>query len=161
MASGSKTQWEGVIHSDSLFLFLNSIFLLQGESGASSSSSPAKSSVLSDGSVHSSGSSSSSNPPQGGGAEQVLTQQPCSLKGSFSSDNIYGGLHADGTANQAGPGQGTQCSVLCVLCVCVCVWGTRHIQNISCANVVFVNILRVEASKVSSLHRSLFIFLRR
>uniref|UniRef100_G3N485 non-specific serine/threonine protein kinase n=1 Tax=Gasterosteus aculeatus aculeatus TaxID=481459 RepID=G3N485_GASAC len=70
--------------------------------GASSSSSPAKSSVLSDGSVHSSGSSSSSNPPQGGGAEQVLTQQPCSLKGSFSSDNIYGGLHADGTANQAG-----------------------------------------------------------
>ncbi|XP_077939152.1 serine/threonine-protein kinase WNK2 isoform X4 [Gasterosteus aculeatus] len=78
----------------------------KGESGASSSSSPAKSSVLSDGSVHSSGSSSSSNPPQGGGAEQVLTQQPCSLKGSFSSDNIYGGLHADGTANQAGPGQG-------------------------------------------------------
>ncbi|XP_077939193.1 serine/threonine-protein kinase WNK2 isoform X13 [Gasterosteus aculeatus] len=79
----------------------------KGESGASSSSSPAKSSVLSDGSVHSSGSSSSSNPPQGGGAEQVLTQQPCSLKGSFSSDNIYGGLHADGTANQAGPGQGS------------------------------------------------------
>ncbi|KAM8863026.1 serine/threonine-protein kinase WNK2 isoform 3-T3 [Spinachia spinachia] len=77
----------------------------RGESGASSSSSPAKSSVLSDGSAHSSGSSSSSNPP-GGPAQQVLTQQPCSMKGSFSSDNIYAGLHADGTANQAGPGQG-------------------------------------------------------
>uniref|UniRef100_A0A8C4EKF9 Uncharacterized protein n=1 Tax=Dicentrarchus labrax TaxID=13489 RepID=A0A8C4EKF9_DICLA len=32
--------------------------------------------------------------------EQVHTQQPCSLKGSFSSDNIYAGLHGDGMANQ-------------------------------------------------------------
>ncbi|XP_039656521.1 serine/threonine-protein kinase WNK2-like isoform X11 [Perca fluviatilis] len=77
----------------------------KGESAASSSSSPAKSSVLSDGSAHSSGSSSSSNEPSAA-PEQVHTQQPCSLKGSFSSDNIYAGLHGDGTANQAGPGQG-------------------------------------------------------
>uniref|UniRef100_A0A3P9NXX4 non-specific serine/threonine protein kinase n=1 Tax=Poecilia reticulata TaxID=8081 RepID=A0A3P9NXX4_POERE len=34
--------------------------------------------------------------------EQVHTQQPCSLKGSFSSDNIYAGRHGDGMANQAG-----------------------------------------------------------
>lgn len=80
--------------------------LLQGESGASSSSSPAKSSILSDGSAHSSGSFSSSTQhsvPQ----EQVHTQQPCSLKGSFSSDNIYAGRHGDGMAHQAAPSQGT------------------------------------------------------
>ncbi|KAJ3586015.1 hypothetical protein NHX12_012417 [Muraenolepis orangiensis] len=34
-------------------------------------------------------------------AELVLTQQPCSVKGSLSSDNIY-----DGVATHAGPGQG-------------------------------------------------------
>ncbi|XP_074492195.1 serine/threonine-protein kinase WNK2 isoform X8 [Sebastes fasciatus] len=38
--------------------------------------------------------------------EPVQTQQPCSLKGSFSSDNIYAGLHGDGTGTQAPPGQG-------------------------------------------------------
>uniref|UniRef100_A0A3Q2NNP5 non-specific serine/threonine protein kinase n=1 Tax=Fundulus heteroclitus TaxID=8078 RepID=A0A3Q2NNP5_FUNHE len=78
----------------------------KGESAASSSSSPAKSSLLSDGSAHSSCSSASNNQPSRG-QEQVHTQQPCSLKGSFSSDNIYAGRHADGTANQAGPGQGS------------------------------------------------------
>uniref|UniRef100_A0A4W6EQY4 non-specific serine/threonine protein kinase n=1 Tax=Lates calcarifer TaxID=8187 RepID=A0A4W6EQY4_LATCA len=78
----------------------------KGESAASSSGSPAKSSVLSDGSAHSSGSSSSSNQPNAG-PEQVHTQQPCSLKGSFSSDNIYAGLHGDGMATHAGPGQGS------------------------------------------------------
>ncbi|XP_070702158.1 serine/threonine-protein kinase WNK2 [Pempheris klunzingeri] len=36
----------------------------------------------------------------------VQTQQPCSLKGSLSSDNIYAGLHGDGTGTQAPPGQG-------------------------------------------------------
>ncbi|XP_029974521.1 serine/threonine-protein kinase WNK2 isoform X2 [Salarias fasciatus] len=77
----------------------------KGESTASSSGSPAKSSLLSDGSPHSSGSSSSSN-QSGAVPEQVHTQQPCSLKGSFSSDNIYAGLHGDGTAHQAGNGQG-------------------------------------------------------
>ncbi|KAM7404939.1 hypothetical protein PAMP_012242 [Pampus punctatissimus] len=78
----------------------------KGESAASSSGSPAKSSVLSDGSAHSSGSYSSSNQPSIA-PEQVYTHQPCSLKGSFSTDNIYAGLHSDGMANQAGPGQGS------------------------------------------------------
>ncbi|XP_058498111.1 serine/threonine-protein kinase WNK2-like isoform X2 [Solea solea] len=76
---------------------LNSATERKGES------SPAKSLLLSDGSAHSSGSSSSrpNSVP-----EQVLTQQPCSLKGSFSSDNIYSGLHGDGMTTQAGPAQG-------------------------------------------------------
>uniref|UniRef100_A0A4W6ENT1 non-specific serine/threonine protein kinase n=1 Tax=Lates calcarifer TaxID=8187 RepID=A0A4W6ENT1_LATCA len=85
----------------------------KGESAASSSGSPAKSSVLSDGSAHSSGSSSSSNQPNAG-PEQVHTQQPCSLKGSFSSDNIYAGLHGDGMATHAGPGQGSTLKRLCL-----------------------------------------------
>ncbi|XP_062282841.1 LOW QUALITY PROTEIN: serine/threonine-protein kinase WNK2 [Scomber scombrus] len=86
----------------------------KGESAASSSGSPAKSSVLSDGSAHSSGSSSSSS-QHGTAPEQVHTQQPCSLKGSFSSDNIYaGGLHSDGMTNQAGPGQGSTLKRLCL-----------------------------------------------
>ncbi|XP_054902090.1 serine/threonine-protein kinase WNK2 isoform X4 [Poeciliopsis prolifica] len=78
----------------------------KGESATSSSSSPAKSSLLSDGSAHSSCSSSSNSQPSRV-QEQVHTQQPCSLKGSFSSDNIYAGRHGSGTANQADPGQGS------------------------------------------------------
>ncbi|XP_022055863.2 serine/threonine-protein kinase WNK2 isoform X2 [Acanthochromis polyacanthus] len=39
-------------------------------------------------------------------SEPVQTQQPCSLKGSLSSDNIYAGLHGDGTGTQAPLGQG-------------------------------------------------------
>uniref|UniRef100_A0A087Y9V2 non-specific serine/threonine protein kinase n=1 Tax=Poecilia formosa TaxID=48698 RepID=A0A087Y9V2_POEFO len=78
----------------------------KGESATSSSSSPAKSSLLSDGSAHSSCSSSSNSQPSRV-QEQVHTQQPCSLKGSFSSDNIYAGRHGDGMASQAGPGQGS------------------------------------------------------
>ncbi|XP_017290967.1 serine/threonine-protein kinase WNK2 isoform X4 [Kryptolebias marmoratus] len=39
-------------------------------------------------------------------SEPVQTQQPCSLKGSLSSDNIYAGLHGDGIGTQAPPGQG-------------------------------------------------------
>ncbi|XP_045912116.1 serine/threonine-protein kinase WNK2-like isoform X6 [Micropterus dolomieu] len=92
---------------------LNTSIERKGESAASSSGSPAKSSVLSDGSAHSSGSSSSSNQPSTA-PEQVHTQQPCSLKGSFSSDNIYAGLHGDGTANQAGTGQGSTLKRLCL-----------------------------------------------
>ncbi|XP_070696147.1 serine/threonine-protein kinase WNK2 [Pempheris klunzingeri] len=84
---------------------LNTSSERKGESAASSSGSPAKSSVLSDGSAHSSGSASSSN-QLSTAPEQVHTQQPCSLKGSFSSDNIYAGLHSDGMATQAPPGQG-------------------------------------------------------
>uniref|UniRef100_A0A674BZU7 non-specific serine/threonine protein kinase n=1 Tax=Salmo trutta TaxID=8032 RepID=A0A674BZU7_SALTR len=74
-----------------------------GESAPSSSGSPAKSSILSDGSARSSGSSSSTSGTRPSKApEPVQTQQPCSLKGSFSSDNIYGG----GMATHVGPGQG-------------------------------------------------------
>ncbi|XP_061760273.1 serine/threonine-protein kinase WNK2 isoform X3 [Nerophis ophidion] len=75
----------------------------KGESAGSSSGSPAKSSILSDDSAHSSGSSCSVNQhstiPQ-----QVHTQQPCSLKGSFSSDNISAGQHNDGMTNLANQG---------------------------------------------------------
>uniref|UniRef100_A0A667ZAI0 non-specific serine/threonine protein kinase n=1 Tax=Myripristis murdjan TaxID=586833 RepID=A0A667ZAI0_9TELE len=83
---------------------LNTAGERKGESVASSSDSPAKSSVLSDGSAHSS--SSTSTQPNGV-TEMVQTQQPCSMKGSFSTDNIYAGLHADGMATHAGPGQGS------------------------------------------------------
>ncbi|CAJ1084907.1 serine/threonine-protein kinase WNK2 isoform X5 [Xyrichtys novacula] len=92
---------------------LNTSTERKGDSGASSSGSPAKSSVLSDGSAHSSGSSSSSSQPHSA-PEQVHTKQPCSLKGSFSSDNIYAGRHGDGTANQSGPGQGSTLKRLCL-----------------------------------------------
>ena len=81
-----------------------------GESTASSSGSPAKSSLLSDGSLHSSGGVSSSVTGTTTAPEQVLTQQPCSVKGSLSSDNIYAGLQGDGVAPHAGPGQGTPCT---------------------------------------------------
>ncbi|XP_029906499.1 serine/threonine-protein kinase WNK2 isoform X2 [Myripristis murdjan] len=39
-------------------------------------------------------------------SEPVQTQQPCSLKGSLSSDNIYAGLHGDVSGTQAPSGQG-------------------------------------------------------
>ncbi|KAM9759307.1 serine/threonine-protein kinase WNK2 isoform 2-T2 [Menidia menidia] len=39
-------------------------------------------------------------------SEPVQTQQPCSLKGSLSSDNIYAGLRGDSTSPQIPPGQG-------------------------------------------------------
>ncbi|MEQ2301942.1 hypothetical protein AMECASPLE_001322 [Ameca splendens] len=39
-------------------------------------------------------------------SEPVQTQQPCSLKGSLSSDNIYAGLHGDVAGTHAQPGQG-------------------------------------------------------
>ncbi|KAG8007776.1 Serine/threonine-protein kinase WNK2, partial [Nibea albiflora] len=47
-------------------------------------------------------------------SEPVQTQQPCSLKGSLSSDNIYAGLHGDGTNTQAPPGQGSTLKRLCL-----------------------------------------------
>ncbi|XP_067443366.1 serine/threonine-protein kinase WNK2 isoform X2 [Thunnus thynnus] len=46
-------------------------------------------------------------------SEPVQTQ-PCSLKGSLSSDNIYAGLHGDGTGTQAPPGQGATLKRLCL-----------------------------------------------
>ncbi|TWW62069.1 Serine/threonine-protein kinase WNK2 [Takifugu flavidus] len=42
----------------------------------------------------------------------VQTQQPCSLKGSLSSDNIYAGLQGDVTGTQ--PGQGSTLKRLCL-----------------------------------------------
>uniref|UniRef100_A0AAV2LWW4 non-specific serine/threonine protein kinase n=1 Tax=Knipowitschia caucasica TaxID=637954 RepID=A0AAV2LWW4_KNICA len=68
----------------------------KGDSAVSSSDSPAKSSLLSEGSTVSSVSSGSSAPPRPGPVP-VQTQQPCSLKGSISSDNIYSGAHSDRT----------------------------------------------------------------
>uniref|UniRef100_A0A8C7MCQ9 non-specific serine/threonine protein kinase n=1 Tax=Oncorhynchus kisutch TaxID=8019 RepID=A0A8C7MCQ9_ONCKI len=74
-----------------------------GESAPGLSGSPAKSSIVSDGSACSSGSSCSTSSTLPSTAPQpVQTQQPCSLKGSLSSDSIYGG----GMATHAGPGQG-------------------------------------------------------
>ncbi|KAF7660771.1 hypothetical protein LDENG_00276000 [Lucifuga dentata] len=46
-------------------------------------------------------------------SEPVQTQQPCSLKGSLSSDNIYGGQR-DGSGTQAPPGQGSTLKRLCL-----------------------------------------------
>ncbi|XP_029579532.1 serine/threonine-protein kinase WNK2 isoform X8 [Salmo trutta] len=75
----------------------------KGESAPGLSGSPAKSSIMSDSSACSSGSSSSTSSILPSTApEPVQTQQPCSLKGSLSSDSIYGG----GMATHAGPGQG-------------------------------------------------------
>ena len=45
-------------------------------------------------------------------SEPVQTQQPCSLKGSLSSDNIYTGLHGEMTSTQPPPGQGDR-TTLC------------------------------------------------
>ncbi|XP_067243944.1 serine/threonine-protein kinase WNK2 isoform X3 [Chanodichthys erythropterus] len=39
-------------------------------------------------------------------SEPVQTQQPCSLKGSLSSDNIYSGLQGEGPGARIQPGQG-------------------------------------------------------
>ncbi|XP_065096909.1 serine/threonine-protein kinase WNK2 isoform X6 [Paramisgurnus dabryanus] len=39
-------------------------------------------------------------------SEPVQTQQPCSLKGSLSSDNIYGGLQGEGPGLPSQPAQG-------------------------------------------------------
>ncbi|XP_077596580.1 serine/threonine-protein kinase WNK2 isoform X2 [Stigmatopora nigra] len=73
------------------------------ESSGSSSGSPAKSSAMSDCSARFSGSSSSNN-QSSATPEQVHTQQPCSMKCSLSSDNIYAGQHNDGLTNLTGRG---------------------------------------------------------
>ncbi|XP_051949776.1 serine/threonine-protein kinase WNK2-like isoform X2 [Xyrauchen texanus] len=75
------------------------------ETCSSVSGSPVKSSVLSNGSV---GSSTATLSPVSDPLELVQTQQPCSLKSSLSSDNIYSpnthtthtqGSHATGAAH--------------------------------------------------------------
>ncbi|XP_061701446.1 serine/threonine-protein kinase WNK2 isoform X8 [Syngnathoides biaculeatus] len=75
----------------------------KGESSCSSSGSPSKSSAVSDCSAHFSG-SSGSNDKRSTSADPVHTQQPCSSKGSFSSDSISAGQHADGTTKLANQG---------------------------------------------------------
>ncbi|XP_038553057.1 serine/threonine-protein kinase WNK2 isoform X8 [Micropterus salmoides] len=72
-----------------------------GEPTVSLNGSPAKGSFP----THSRARSCTSHLPSST-SEPVQTQQPCSLKGSLSSDNIYAGLHRDGTGTQAPPGQG-------------------------------------------------------
>ncbi|XP_051933190.1 serine/threonine-protein kinase WNK2 isoform X5 [Hippocampus zosterae] len=70
-----------------------------GEATVSLNGSPAKASVAREPSGPSQIPNSISEP--------VQTQQPCSLKGSLSSDNIYATLYAgDGTSTQAPPGLG-------------------------------------------------------
>ncbi|XP_055766891.1 serine/threonine-protein kinase WNK2 isoform X2 [Salvelinus fontinalis] len=65
--------------------------------------SPAKAPVQSDSKAHSGTSHLATSI-----SEPVQTQQPCSLKGSLSSDNIYAGagLHGEGTGPQTPPSQG-------------------------------------------------------
>ncbi|XP_028820714.1 serine/threonine-protein kinase WNK2 isoform X5 [Denticeps clupeoides] len=63
--------------------------------------SPAKGLVLSD-----RGGVSDTGPVPSSISEPVQTQQPCSLKGSLSSDNIYTGQQGEGPGMQAGPAQG-------------------------------------------------------
>ncbi|KAJ8016159.1 hypothetical protein DPEC_G00004300 [Dallia pectoralis] len=82
-----------------------------GESAPSSSSSPAKSYIISDGSsISSEATSSTSSTGTSVAPEPVQTQQPCSLKGSLSSDNIYG----SGMVTHTGPGQGSTLKRLCL-----------------------------------------------
>ncbi|XP_052383176.1 serine/threonine-protein kinase WNK2 isoform X2 [Oncorhynchus keta] len=65
--------------------------------------SPAKAPVQSDSRAHSGTSHLATST-----SEPVQTQQPCSLKGSLSSDNLYAGagLHGEGTGPQTPPSQG-------------------------------------------------------
>ncbi|TRY58821.1 hypothetical protein DNTS_022331 [Danionella cerebrum] len=63
--------------------------------------SPARTSILSDGRSYSGTGTMPSSV-----SEPVQTQQPCSLKGSFSSDNIYSGLHGEGAMPCCQPPQG-------------------------------------------------------
>ncbi|XP_054639515.1 serine/threonine-protein kinase WNK2 isoform X5 [Dunckerocampus dactyliophorus] len=72
-----------------------------GETTVSLNGSPARGNIATHGRARSSTSHIPSSTP-----EPVQTQQPCSLKGSLSSDNIYAGMYGDGTGAQAPPGQG-------------------------------------------------------
>lgn len=61
--------------------------------------------------------------------EPVQTQQPCSLKGSLSSDNIYGGLQGDGTGTQAPPGQGEHTTKHLSLTVFTQIQDCKHVYS--------------------------------
>ncbi|KAI1892944.1 hypothetical protein AGOR_G00138720 [Albula goreensis] len=70
----------------------------ESEAAASSADSAVKSSDLASSAAPS---SASGLPTSTSASEPVQTQQPCSLKGSLSSDNIYSGYHGDGTGPHA------------------------------------------------------------
>lgn len=72
-----------------------------GEPTVSLNGSPAKRSFP----THSRARSCTSHLPSST-SQPVQTQQPCSLKGSLSSDNIYAGLRGEGTGTHIPPGQG-------------------------------------------------------
>nr|XP_015203697.1 PREDICTED: serine/threonine-protein kinase WNK2 isoform X2 [Lepisosteus oculatus] len=76
--------------------------------------SSAKESSLADSTVFS---TASTLPPSASvipAAEPVQTQQPCSVKGSLSSDNIYCGFLSEGTGPHSGLGQGSTLKRLCL-----------------------------------------------
>ncbi|KAI4877187.1 hypothetical protein NFI96_026935, partial [Prochilodus magdalenae] len=72
-----------------------------GEPALSLNGSPARASVVSD-----SRSRSGTSTLPSSVSEPVQTQQPCSLKGSLSSDNIYAGLQGEGPGAYSQPGHG-------------------------------------------------------
>ncbi|XDV51340.1 hypothetical protein PO909_020228 [Leuciscus waleckii] len=71
------------------------------EAALSLNGSPARASNLSDGRAN-----SGTGTLPCSVSEPVQTQQPCSLKGSLSSDNIYSGLQGEGHGPRSQPGQG-------------------------------------------------------
>ncbi len=72
---------------------------LSAEAAPSLNGSPARASNLSDGKAYSGTGTLPVSVP-------VQTEQPCSLKGSLSSDNIYSGLQGEGPGPRSQPGQG-------------------------------------------------------
>ena len=73
--------------------------LSEGDHAPSLNGSPARGPLLYDG-------RGPAGTMPGSESEPVQTQQPCSLKGSLSSDNIYSGLQGEAPAMPGGPGQG-------------------------------------------------------
>ncbi|XP_051967009.1 serine/threonine-protein kinase WNK2-like isoform X2 [Xyrauchen texanus] len=66
---------------------------------------PAKASIVSDGRTY-----SGTGTLPCSASEPVQTQQPCSLKGSLSSDNFYSGLQGEGPGPHSQPAQGSGAS---------------------------------------------------
>jgi len=79
----------------------NTSFSLPAEAALSLNGSPARASNLSDGKAY-----SGTGTLPCSVSEPVHTQQPCSLKGSLSSDNIYSGLQGEGHGPPSQPAQG-------------------------------------------------------
>ncbi|KAF4107294.1 hypothetical protein G5714_011658 [Onychostoma macrolepis] len=75
--------------------------LTKSEAAPSLNGSPARASNLSDGKAY-----SGTGTLPCSVSVPVQTQQPCSLKGSLSSDNIYSGLQGEGPGPRSQPGQG-------------------------------------------------------